>query len=138
MEGTKLELENFHNMKKFFDLVEEFEGLDKFDRYQNILDWANHSPVLPKGKRIESNLIPGCASNLWIDIDDDIIKSEADAVITKGLAAMFCDLFNNFTQEESKLFDPKMITKLGFVLSPSRSNGMVNLIFKLKEIKNGH
>jgi len=124
-------------MKKFFDLVEEFKGLDNFDRYQNILDWANHSPVLPKDKCVESNLIPGCASNLWIDIDDDIIKSEADAVITKGLAAMFCDLFNNFTVEESKLFDPKMITKLGFVLSPSRSNGMVNLIFKLKEIKSG-
>jgi len=125
-------------MDHFSALIEEFKELDNFDRYQNILDWANHSPVLPKDKCVESNLIPGCASNLWIDIDDNLIKSEADAVITKGLAAMFCDLFNNFTVEESKLFDPKMITKLGFVLSPSRSNGMINLIFKLKEIKSGH
>jgi cysteine desulfuration protein SufE len=123
-------------MDHFAALVEEFKDLDNFDRYQNILDWANDAEVLPQIKKLPQNLVAGCASNLWVDIDQNIIKSDADAVITKGLASMFCDLFNKFTKQDAKMFDPKLLQSLGFVLSPSRANGMINLIFKLKELKN--
>ena len=123
-------------MEKFNNLVEEFADLDNFDRYQNILDYANISPELPKDYCISKNLIPGCASNLWVGLHDNIIKSQADAVITKGLAGMFCNLFNNLSITEATNFNSNLLDQLGLILSPSRANGMLNLIKKLKELSN--
>jgi len=123
-------------MEKFNNLVEEFADLDNFDRYQNILDYANTSPELPKDYCTPNNLISGCASNLWVGLHDNIIKSQADAVITKGLAGMFCNLFNDISVKEATYFDCNLLDQLGLILSPSRANGMLNLIKKLKELRN--
>ena len=125
-------------MEQFHNLVEEFADLDNFDRYQNILDYANTSPELPKEYCIADNLIPGCASNLWVGKHHNIIKSQADAVITKGLAGMFCTLFNDLEKQQAIDFDYRLLDQLGLILSPSRANGMLNLIKKLKELRSEH
>tara|TARA_Y100000590_G_C15440750_1_gene908784 strand:- start:148 stop:540 length:393 start_codon:yes stop_codon:yes gene_type:complete len=121
-------------MSTFNEIKEEITALDDFDRYQYVVDWSDKGNDLPEELTTDKNFVKGCTSKLWCDIHDSKYKTRADALITQGLARMVCEIFNNMSIEEAQTFKSQTMSELGLVFSPSRANGMNQLIWRLKDL----
>ena len=54
------------------EIIEEFSEVDDWmDRYQMLIDLGNEQPPLPQQEKVESNLIEGCQSRLWLVCEQD-------------------------------------------------------------------
>ncbi|MCO4762516.1 MAG: SufE family protein [Myxococcales bacterium] len=119
------------------EIVENFELLDDWDeRYQYIIDLGKKLPRLPEDKKVESALVPGCISRVWLHSHvepDGTLRFEADsdAIIVRGLVSIVLALHNGQTAADilaldlSELFDR---LNLGNQLSANRRNGFVSML----------
>tara|TARA_Y100000588_G_scaffold247865_1_gene262347 strand:- start:2073 stop:2492 length:420 start_codon:yes stop_codon:yes gene_type:complete len=120
-------------------LVEElipFE--DHFERFAYVIDRAkSHSPLAEEYK-IDTFLIKGCISQLWVfpKYEDGkcYFKADSDAAITKGTASMLCELYSNEVPEDIIGLEPDFLTEVGITqhLSPNRRNGLTSVRAKIK------
>ena len=74
------------------EIIEDFSVFDDWmDKYALLIELGNSLEPLDEKFRVESNLIQGCQSRVWIQaeyIDGRIyFKAESDAVIVKGIIA---------------------------------------------------
>ncbi len=121
------------------EIIEEFSGLeDWMDKYSFLIEIGNEVvPIDPKYK-IESNLIRGCQSRVWLhqEFYEGIIKFEAesDALIVKGLVALLLRIYSNRTPHEILSSEPRFIDEIGLRqhLSPTRSNGLLSMVKQMK------
>ena len=121
------------------EIVEEFSGFeDWMDKYAYLIEIGNEmAPIDPKYK-IESNLIRGCQSRVWLhqDLIDGKIKFEAesDALIVKGLVALLLRVYSDRTPKEILESEPRFIDDIGLRqhLSPTRSNGLLAMVKQMK------
>lgn len=121
------------------EIVEEFSGFeDWMDKYAYLIELGNElAPIDPKYK-IESNLIRGCQSRVWLhpDMEDGIIKFEAesDALIVKGLVALLLRIYSGRSAREIIDSEPLFIDAIGLRqhLSPTRSNGLLAMVKQMK------
>ena len=121
------------------EIVEEFSGFeDWMDKYAYLIEIGNEmAPIDPKYK-IESNLIRGCQSRVWLhqDLIDGKIKFEAesDALIVKGLVALLLRVYSDRTPKEILESEPRFIDEIGLRqhLSPTRSNGLLAMVKQMK------
>jgi cysteine desulfuration protein SufE len=121
------------------EIVEEFSGFeDWMDKYAYLIEIGNEmAPIDPKYK-IESNLIRGCQSRVWLhqDLIDGRIKFEAesDALIVKGLVALLLRVYSDRTPKEILESEPRFIDEIGLRqhLSPTRSNGLLAMVKQMK------
>ena len=95
---------------------------------------------MPKEFRVETFLVPGCMSQVWLvpKYESDVVHfmADSDAHITKGVATLVADIFSNSTKEEIKNTDLDSIIeglKLTSILSPNRRNGAYNMFGKVKD-----
>lgn len=94
---------------------------------------------LDKEFKTEENLVKGCVSSLWLvtDFQDGkcYFKSDADSVITRGVAELVCSMYDGLTPEEVLSFDPAFLEELGISahLTPNRRNGLSQLCKKIAE-----
>ena len=52
------------------EIIEEFAGFDDWmDKYQLLIDLGNEQEPLDEKYKIESNLIDGCQSRVWLVAD---------------------------------------------------------------------
>ena len=121
------------------EIIEEFSGLeDWMDKYAYLIEIGNElAPIDPKYK-IESNLIRGCQSRVWLhqEFTDGKIKFEAesDALIVKGLVALLLRIYSDRTPHEILTSEPRFIDGIGLRqhLSPTRSNGLLAMVKQMK------
>jgi len=121
------------------EIVEEFSGFeDWMDKYAYLIEIGNELvPIDPKYK-IESNLIRGCQSRVWLhqEFTDGKIKFEAesDALIVKGLVALLLRIYSDRTPHEILISEPRFIDEIGLRqhLSPTRSNGLLAMVKQMK------
>lgn len=121
------------------EIVEEFSGFeDWMDKYAYLIEIGNElAPIDPKYK-IESNLIRGCQSRVWLhpEFTDGIIRFEAesDALIVKGLVALLLRIYSDRTPHEIYASEPRFIDEIGLRqhLSPTRSNGLLAMVKQMK------
>ena len=121
------------------EIVEEFSGFeDWMDKYAYLIEIGNEmAPIDPKYK-IESNLIRGCQSRVWLhqELVDGKIKFEAesDALIVKGLVALLLRVYSDRTPKEILESEPRFIDEIGLRqhLSPTRSNGLLAMVKQMK------
>ncbi len=121
------------------EIVEEFSGFeDWMDKYAYLIELGNELvPIDPKYK-IESNLIRGCQSRVWLhqEFTDGIIRFEAesDALIVKGLVALLLRIYSGRTPHEILVSEPRFIDEIGLRqhLSPTRSNGLLAMVKQMK------
>ncbi|MDR0535378.1 MAG: SufE family protein [Puniceicoccales bacterium] len=117
------------------DELSPFE--DPRDRFQYIIDRAKSAPGLPEEQRLEQRLIEGCTSQLWLvpSHEDGVCHfcSDADAVITKGIATLVCDFYDGATPAEILSTGADFLAQVGLTqhLSPNRRNGLSNLVKKI-------
>ncbi|MBD8388729.1 SufE family protein [Dysgonomonas sp. BGC7] len=121
------------------EIVEEFSMFDDWmDRYALLIELGNSLEKLDEKSKVESNLIVGCQSRVWLQADyvdgRVVFKAESDAVIVKGIIALLIKVLSNRTPDEIINTDLYFIEKIGLKenLSPTRSNGLVSMIKQIR------
>lgn len=120
-------------------LVEELSMFDDpHERFQYIIDRAKTAPGLDAKYKIETLLIEGCTSNLWLlpEFRDGACRFsvDADSLITKGIAALVSEYYDGATPAEVAASDADFLGEVGVTqhLSPNRRNGLTNLVGKIR------
>ena len=120
-------------------LVEElipFE--DHLERLTYVIDRAKDLPGLEDAYKIDTFLIKGCVSQLWIfpSFSDGKCNFQADseASITKGTASLLCELYSGEKPEDILRLEPDFLGEVGITqhLSPNRRNGLTGVREKIK------
>ena len=121
------------------EIVEEFELFDDWtDRYEYIIDLGKKNPGLPETDKIESNLIKGCQSQVWlvskIENGQVFFYGDSDAIIVKGLVSLLIRVFSGHTPQEISSADLFFIDKIGMThhLAQTRSNGLLSMVKQMK------
>ena len=121
------------------EIIEEFEGFtDWMDRYAVIIDMGNAMPALDEKYKTADNIIEGCQSRVWLQADYNdgklVFTTDSDAIIVKGIISMLVRVLSGHTPAEILDADLYFIDRIGLHdhLSPTRSNGLVAMIKKIK------
>jgi cysteine desulfuration protein SufE len=121
------------------EIIDEFSGLDDcMDKYQLLIDLGNEQEPLDEQYKVESNLIDGCQSRVWLqaDYEDGVIRftAESDALIVKGIVALLIRVLSGHTPQEILDADLYFIEKIGLKehLSPTRSNGLLAMVKQMR------
>jgi cysteine desulfuration protein SufE len=61
-------------------------------------------------------------------------RCDADSLITKGIAALVCELYDGGSPQEVAATDANFLAEVGVTqhLSPNRRNGLTNLVGKIR------
>ena len=120
-------------------IIIEFELFDDWtERYKYIIKHGNKLEPLPEEDRVESNLVKGCQSQVWLtaSLNGDTIqfKADSDAAITKGLVSLVVRLYTNQSPDDILRVNPDFIGKIGMAqhLSPTRANGLASMVKQMK------
>ena len=123
------------------EIVEEFSMFDEWlDKYEYIIDMGKSLANFPEEKKTDDRLIKGCQSRVWLDsrVEDGKIffTADSDAIITKGIISLLIRLYSGRTPEEILGSDFSVVEKIGLKenLSPTRANGLVSMIEKIRQI----
>ena len=121
------------------EIIEEFaEFTEWMDKYQMLIDLGNELEGLDAEYKNEQNLIDGCQSRVWLqcDIKDGklVFTADSDALITKGIIALLIRVVSGHTPKEILDTDLYFIERIGLHqhLSPTRSNGLLSMVKKIK------
>ena len=121
------------------EIIEEFSGFDDWmDKYQLLIDLGNEQEALDEKYKVESNLIDGCQSRVWLQADyvDGKITftAESDALIVKGIVALLIRVLSGHTPQEILDADLYFIEQIGLKehLSPTRSNGLLAMVKQMR------
>lgn len=106
------------------------------ERYLYMIELGGRLPELTEAQRSDSNLIAGCQSQVWIDMqkraDGAItLTGDSDAAIVKGLVAIVIILFQGKTAQQILAVDVKSFFEqlaLEQHLTPSRTQGLNAMI----------
>jgi len=122
------------------EITEEFElfGNEWEGKYEHLIDLGRSLPLIDNKYKTDDKLIRGCQSKVWLhsEIQDGkiIFTADSDAIITKGVVALMIRVLSNHTPDEIINAQLDFIDKVGLKehLSPTRANGLVNMIKQMK------
>lgn len=121
------------------EIIDEFEMFDDWmERYEYIIELGKSLPLIDEKYKTDDNLIVGCQSKVWLNaekIENKIhYTSDSDAILTKGIIALLLRVFSNQTSEEILKANTDFIDEIGLKehLSPTRANGLVSMVKKIK------
>jgi len=121
------------------EIVDEFSMFDDWmQRYEYIIDLGRALPLIDEQYKKEDNIIKGCQSKVWLHAEQIgekvIFTADSDAILTKGIIAILIRAFSNQKPEDILAADTDFIDTIGLKehLSPTRANGLVSMIKKIK------
>ncbi|HFS67670.1 MAG TPA: SufE family protein [Flavobacteriia bacterium] len=121
------------------EIVDEFSLFeDWMEKYDYIIELGKSLPLIEEKYKTDDNLIKGCQSKVWLHAKKDGDKinytADSDAIITKGIIALLLRVFSNQKPEAILETNIDFIDKIGLKehLSPTRANGLVSMIKKIK------
>lgn len=122
------------------EIIEEFNSFDDWmDRYQLLIDLGSEQPPLEEQYKSDDNLIEGCQSRVWLQVDlmpDGTVRflAESDALIVKGIVSLLVKVYSGHTPDEILDNEPYFVEAIGLKehLSPTRSNGLVSMIKQMR------
>ena len=124
-------------------LVTQFANLDGWhNRHREIMLLSKQLTRLDKAARNDDSLIRGCESLAWLQASCDkqgiyTFEADSDAKVIRGLLVIVLAAFNGKTAQEIQHFDiDGYFESLGLIrqLSPSRSNGLLAIVEKIKSL----
>lgn len=125
------------------EIIEEFSVFDDWmDKYQYLIELGQELDPLEESEKNEQSLISGCQSKVWIvsEVKDGRLyfRADSDAIIVKGIVAMLMKVVSGSKIEEVKECDFSFVSKIGLRehLSPTRSNGVLAMIERIKATAN--
>jgi len=121
------------------DIVAEFAMFDDWmQRYEYMIELGKSLPLIEEKYKNEDHIVKGCQSKVWVhaELKDDklVFTADSDAIITKGIIAILVRAFSNQKPADIIEADTRFIDAIGLKehLSPTRANGLVNMIKQLK------
>lgn len=121
------------------EIIKDFEDfVDWMDRYNYLIELGNNLAPLDEKYKNDDYLIRGCQSKVWLKADYKngklIFTADSDALIVKGIVALLIKVLSNQSVKDVMNADLYFIEKIGLKenLSPTRSNGLVAMIKKIK------
>ncbi len=121
------------------EIVEEFSLFeDWMQKYEYIIELGKSIQPIDNKNKVDSNLIKGCQSKLWLHAElkegKVIYTADSEAIITKGIAAVLLRVFSNQTPVDIIDSDVNYIDEIGLKehLSPTRANGLMSMVNQLK------
>ena len=122
-------------------VIEDFSMYDEWlDKYEYLIELGKNLEPYPEENKTDDKLIKGCQSRVWLDskLEDGKIffKADSDAIITKGIISLLISVYSGRTPEEIAGDDFGFIGEIGLKenLSPTRANGLVSMIGKIKDL----
>ena len=123
------------------DIIEEFSMYEEWlDKYEYQIELGKSLQDYPESAKTDDKLIKGCQSRVWLDykVEDGkvVFNADSDAIITKGIISLLIGLYSGRTPQEILSSDFSVVEKIGLKenLSPTRANGLVSMIAKIREI----
>ena len=110
------------------------------DKYEYLIELGKNLEEYPEESKTEDKLIKGCQSRVWLDskVEDGKIwfKADSDAIITKGIISLLINVYSGRDPKEIAEDDFGFISQIGLKenLSPTRANGLVSMIARIKEL----
>lgn len=124
-------------------IIEEFSMYEEWlDKYEYLIELGKALKDYPEDAKTDERLIKGCQSRVWLDyrVEEGRIffNADSDAIITKGIISLLISLYSGRTPQEILSSDFSVVEKIGLKenLSPTRANGLVSMIAKIREIAN--
>ena len=121
------------------EIIDEFSLFDNWmEKYEHLIELGKTIQIIDNRYKIDSNLIKGCQSKLWLHAElkngKVIFSADSEAIITKGIAAILLRVFSNQYPEDIIKSNLDYIEKIGLKehLSPTRANGLVSMIKQIK------
>ena len=122
------------------EIIEEFElfGDDWEGKYEHLIDLGKSLPIIKEELKTEDRIIKGCQSRVWLNSEliagKMVYTADADAIITKGMVAILVRVLLNQKPEDVVKAKLDFINTIGLKehLSPTRANGLVSMIDKMK------
>ncbi|MDR9373752.1 MAG: SufE family protein [Schleiferiaceae bacterium] len=125
--------------EKQAEIVEEFAFLeDWMDKYEHLIELGKELPLIDEQYKKEDNLIKGCQSQVWLHAENDgehvHYTADSDAILTKGIIALLIRVLDGHKPSEITQADMDFIDQIGLKehLSPTRANGLVNMVKQMK------
>ena len=122
-------------------VIEDFSMYDEWlDKYEYLIDLGKNLEPYPEDKKTDDKLIKGCQSRVWLDskVEEGKIffSADSDAIITKGIISLLISVYSGREPKEIANDDFGFIGEIGLKenLSPTRANGLVSMIAKIKEL----
>ena len=136
-------MENEDTYIKLFKQVEKLKNSNDPKRKYEYILWLGKKLKVPNSNiLIPENKVQGCISEVYVkgSFQEGKLYWEgySDALITKGLLAFLISGMNELTPKEVVNIDNKFIEDTGLKasLTPSRSNGFLNILLKMQSQAN--
>ena len=120
-------------------IIEEFDFFqDWSEKYQYLIDLGKTLPEFDENNKIDSNLIKGCQSKVWLNssFNDNMVifEADSDAIISKGIISLLVKVFSGHKPDEIIEANIDFIEKIGLDshLSQTRANGLLSMIKQIK------
>ena len=121
------------------EVIDEFSAFDDWmDKYALLIELGNSLSPLDEQFKVESNLIEGCQSRVWLQADYKdgkvFFQGESDAVIVKGIVSLLIKVLSGHTPREILDTHLYFIEQIGLTehLSPTRSNGLLAMVKQMR------
>ena len=121
------------------EVVDEFSAFDDWmDKYALLIELGNSLSPLDEQFKVESNLIEGCQSRVWLHAEYRdgklLYQAESDAVIVKGIVSLLIKVLSGHTPREILDTHLYFIEQIGLTehLSPTRSNGLLAMVKQMR------
>ena len=121
------------------EIIDDFEMFeDWIQKYEYLIDLGKDLPPINQKYKTEEYIIKGCQSRVWLHAENNhgkiIFTADSDAIMTKGIVAILISVLSNQTPEDIITSKLDFIKKIGLneQLSPTRANGLVSMIKKMK------
>ena len=120
-------------------IIEEFNFFqDWSEKYQYLIVLGKTLPEFNENNKIDSNLIKGCQSKVWLNssFNDNMVifEADSDAIISKGIISLLVKVFSGHKPDEILEANIDFIEKIGLDshLSQTRANGLLSMIKQIK------
>ena len=121
------------------DLSDDFALLGNWEeKYEYLIEMGMDLPAMNPEKKVNRNLVKGCQSSVWFDVDCQdgfmVFEADSDSLVVKGMVAVLYKLFNHQLAKEVLEADLSFFEELGLWrhISSQRSNGLTAMVAHLK------
>ena len=121
------------------EIIEDFSLFDDWmGKYEHLIDFGKSLDGMEEKYKVDGNLVKGCQSRVWLygeTIEDKLIfYADSEAIITKGIVGLLLSVLSGQKPKDIVDSDLYFVEKIGLRehLSPSRANGLVSMIEKMK------
>lgn len=127
------------------ELIDDFSMFSDWnEKYEYLIDLGKSLDAMNENDKTEELLIKGCQSRVWLKANFDgenmHYTADSDALIPKGIVALMVKVMNNEKPENIATAKLDFIDTIGLKehLSPTRSNGLVSMVDRIKQLALQH